>query len=202
MSNNKGGICLEYKGNVSRMITSAPWVMYPDMGEDPRKKWTFLEPKAEDGDDIFSLISASPPLDVNSSYCNFLQSTHFSQTCIIARYKGDIAGFISGYRKPNDPNTLFVWQVAVSPRYRGKGLAFSMLYELLHREQLSTVTAIETTITEENAASWALFKKLDSQNGQRGEVSTFLDEQAHFKGKHDTEYLYRIPLNNPQNIGI
>ncbi len=176
------------------MITSAPWVMNQETSEEPVKKWTFLEPKAEDGDDISCLIAECPPLDVNSSYCNFLQSTHFRSTCILARRDGEVAGFISGYRKPDEPNTLFVWQVAVSPRHRGNGLAFSMLHELLGRDKLKTVTAIETTITEDNDASWALFKKLDMQNGQCGEVSTFLDEKAHFKGKHDTEYLYRIPL--------
>ncbi|NOH96661.1 diaminobutyrate acetyltransferase [Vibrio sp. 99-70-13A1] len=178
------------------MITSVPWMMYPDIEQDPEESWIFSEPSAEDGDDVFSLIAACPPLDVNSSYCNFLQSSHFSRTCIIARSNGEIAGFISGYRKPDDPNTLFVWQVAVSPRFRGKGLAFKMLSELLNRDLLNTVTAVETTITEDNAASWALFKKLDAQNDQQGVVSTFLDEKTHFKGKHDTEYLYRIPLNN------
>lgn len=180
------------------MITSAPWVMYPEIGEDPNKKWTFLQPQSADGDDIYSLIAACPPLDVNSSYCNFLQSTHFSRTCVIARCDGEIAGFISGYRKPDEQGTLFIWQVAVSPRFRGKGLAFNMLHELLSRGELSDISTIETTITQDNQASWALFKKLDSCNGNGGEVSTFLDEQTHFKGKHDTEFLYRIPLNNPQ----
>ncbi|WP_295898669.1 diaminobutyrate acetyltransferase [uncultured Vibrio sp.] len=183
------------------MISSAPWVMYPEIGEGVEKAWTFLEPSAEDGDDIYSLIAACPPLDVNSSYCNFLQSTHFSQTCVIARCDGDIAGFISGYRKPDDPDTLFVWQVAVSPRYRGKGLAYNMLHELMSRDILRSIDAVETTITEDNDASWALFRKLDKRNGQRGEVSTFLDEKTHFKGKHDTELLYRIPLNQPKRKG-
>jgi len=183
------------------MISSAPWVMYPEIGEPSEIEWTFLEPTAQDGDEVFRLIAECPPLDVNSSYCNFLQSTHFSRTCVLARCGGDIAGFISGYRKPDAPETLFVWQVAVSPRYRGKGLAFSMLRELLKRDGLNDIRTVETTITQENDASWALFKKLDKQNGQRGEVSTFLDEDKHFKGKHDTEFLYRIPVDTPQRKG-
>ncbi len=89
---------------------------------------------------------------------------------------------------------MFIWQVAVAPRFRGNGLAFKMLKNILDREGLENVNAIETTITKANDASWALFKKLDAQNGNDGEVTTFLDEDKHFKGKHDTEYLYRIPL--------
>jgi L-2,4-diaminobutyric acid acetyltransferase len=76
-----------------------------------------------------------------------------------------------------------------------------MLRELLQRDGLKDIRTVETTITKENEASWALFKKLDKQNGQRGEVSTFLDEDKHFKGKHDTEFLYRIPVNTPQGKG-
>ncbi|WP_417877180.1 diaminobutyrate acetyltransferase [Vibrio sp.] len=176
------------------MITSAPWVLYPEIEEETRNKWIFREPKISDGDDIYSLIADCPPLDMNSSYCNFLQSTHFSKTSILVESNKDIAGFISGYQKPDEPEVLFVWQVAVSPRYRGHGLAFRMLKELLTREGLSSVKMVETTITEDNKASWVLFKKLDAMNGNSGQVSTFLDEEAHFKGKHDTEYLYRIPL--------
>ncbi|MGR5352095.1 diaminobutyrate acetyltransferase [Vibrio sp. DNB22_19_2] len=176
------------------MITSAPWVMSPEIGEDPSQQWIFREPQAADGNDIYRLIADCPPLDMNSSYCNFLQATHFSKTCILVEHKGNVAGFISGYQKPNEPDVLFVWQVAISPRVRGKGLAFTMLESLLKRDELAKINAIETTITEENDASWALFKKLDAQNGHFGEVTTFLDEKEHFKGKHDTEYLYRIPL--------
>ncbi|WP_242456882.1 diaminobutyrate acetyltransferase [Vibrio coralliilyticus] len=177
------------------MIVSAPWVAFPEIGEETGNFGSFSEPSADDGDDIFNLIAECPPLDTNSSYCNFLQSTHFRQTCLIARHESEVSGFISGYLKPEEPNTLFVWQVAVSPKHRGKGLAHQMLRALLSREVLQGVRAIETTITLDNEASWALFKKIDAQNGNQGSISTFLDQMTHFKGKHDTEYLYRIPLN-------
>ncbi|WP_104400807.1 diaminobutyrate acetyltransferase [Vibrio penaeicida] len=183
------------------MITSAPWVAHPRKGEEFNRYGSFSEPCAEDGDDIFNLIAQCPPLDTNSPYCNFLQSTHFRQTCILARCDGKVSGFVSGYLKPDDPNTLFVWQVAVSPKHRGKGLAYQMIKLLLARKSLQGACAIETTITRENDASWALFKKIDSENGLQGNVSTFLDKRTHFKGKHDTEYLYRILLKTPQTTG-
>ncbi|WP_318457712.1 diaminobutyrate acetyltransferase [Photobacterium leiognathi] len=183
------------------MDISTPPVNASEIGEDIKQTWTFLQPTAKDGDEIFNLIADCPPLDTNSSYCNFLQSTHFHKTCVIARCNGQIAGFISGYKKPDEPSTLFVWQVAVSHQYRGHGLAFNMLQELITRDELHPITAIETTITEDNRASWALFRKLDARHGEHGEVSTFLDEDIHFKGKHDTEFLYRIPLTHTQQKG-
>jgi L-2,4-diaminobutyric acid acetyltransferase len=110
-----------------------------------------------------------------------------------------LVGFISAYRKPDKPNELFIWQVAVSPTARGMGLAFHMLNELLTRDELSDIRVLETTITRDNQGSWKLFKKLDRAHGERGEVSTFLDETRHFDGEHDTDYLYRIPLSLPTN---
>ncbi|CCO50292.1 L-2,4-diaminobutyric acid acetyltransferase [Vibrio nigripulchritudo SOn1] len=180
------------------MIATAQQNAFSKRDKSPERDWQFSMPNAADGDDVYSLIANSPPLDVNSLYCNFLQSTHFRQTCLLARHEGELSGFVSGYRKPDDPNTLFVWQVAVSKTCRGRGLAYKMMERLIATQVKHGVTAIETTITKENQASWALFKKLDVVNGERGNVSTFLDENTHFKGKHDTEYLYRIPLNTPQ----
>lgn len=181
------------------MNVSADWIESQDLKEETDNSTSFSKPTALDGDDIFNLIAQCPPLDVNSSYCNFLQSTHFNQTCLIARCGHKISGFVSAYLKPDEPSTLFVWQVAVSPESRGEGLAYRMIQSLLSREALkSSVKRIETTITRDNKASWALFKKLDSHNNHQGCITTFLDKTTHFKGKHDTEYLYRIPLKNRQ----
>ncbi|MFD2177677.1 diaminobutyrate acetyltransferase [Veronia pacifica] len=164
--------------------------------QDSPERWTFRCPTRKDGIRIHDLIASCPPLDENSSYCNFLQSHHFDQTCIVAESEGEIVGFISAYLKPDKPNELFVWQVAVSQSMRGKGLAFTMLKRLLGRDTLKHLQVVETTITASNKASWRLFEKLDSWNGNQGEVSIFLDRKEHFMGRHDTEHLYRIPLQN------
>src|SRR3546814_13244218 len=63
----------------------------------------FRMPKAEDGAAISKLIAACPPLDRNSAYCNLLQCSHFADTCIVAERDGYIAGWISGYRPPSEP---------------------------------------------------------------------------------------------------
>ncbi|MDA0147668.1 diaminobutyrate acetyltransferase [Vibrio sp. LaRot3] len=175
------------------MITSAPWVLYPEIADNPSREWIFRQPNTTDGDDIYQLISQCPPLDVNSSYCNFLQSTHFSRTCVLAEQDGQVAGFVSGYLKPDEPDVLFIWQVAVAEFARGHGLAYQMLHSLLSRDGLQSVSTIETTITKNNKASWALFEKVAKEH-RGGKITTFLDKTLHFKDKHDTEYLYRITL--------
>ncbi|MDQ8193521.1 diaminobutyrate acetyltransferase [Coraliomargarita sp. SDUM461004] len=149
-----------------------------------------------DGLSINRLVADSPPLDTNSTYCNLLQCIHFSDTSIIAKQCGETVGFVSGYMIPRKACTLFIWQVVVGASARGQGLAMRMLRELLCRGQREEVRFIETTITIDNEASWALFRKLAKELSAKLEVSVAFDKDTHFFGEHETEHLVRIgPFN-------
>ncbi len=149
-------------------------------------------PTAEDGMSVFRLVEACSPLDPNSSYCNLLQCTHFAVTSVAAELDGELVGFVSGYLIPDRPNTLFVWQVAVSEKARGQGLATKMIEAILQRRTCRGVQFIETTITEDNAGSWALFERLSSKLDGKLERSNGFDKDRHFDGQHDSEKLVRI----------
>lgn len=156
-------------------------------------------PTLSDGMEVFRLVERCPPLDANSSYCNFLQCGHFAQTSVAAEMNGELVGFISGYKKPEQPDTLFVWQVAVDERARGQGLASKMLLHILQRPNCQSVNHLETTITEDNKGSWALFERLAKTLTAELNSSIFLDKQKHFDGLHDSEALVRIgPFTNTQ----
>ena len=146
---------------------------------------------------INQLIANSPPLDTNSVYCNLLQCAHFAETSIIAKSGEQCMGFISGYLIPERPNTLFIWQVVVSPAARGQGLASRMLEQLVQRRACAEVQYIETTITADNEASWALFRKIARQLEAPLKDSVGFDKEIHFHGAHETEHLLRIgPFQN------
>ncbi|MDO6563574.1 diaminobutyrate acetyltransferase [Amphritea sp. 1_MG-2023] len=150
------------------------------------------KPGAEDGDPVHTLISQIPELDSNSCYCNLLQCSHFSDTSVLAEKDGEVVGFVSGYRHPKDPTVLFVWQVAVAEKARGMGLASQMLQAIIARHDAPEVTHIETTITADNSASWALFNRLASELDTALERSLLFDRTAHFNDKHESEFLARI----------
>ncbi len=183
------------------MIT-AQRVSPPQKVTSTQVEWAFRKPQVRDGNQVNTLIASCPPLDTNSAYCNFLQTSHFCDTCVVAEKNGEMAGFVSAYLKPTaDSNkpVLFIWQVAVTPDYRGCGLAYRMIKQLLTRPELADVAAIETTITKDNQGSWNLFRKIERLQGcgqQDSKVSVFLDKKQHFDGKHDSEYLYHIPLTD------
>lgn len=147
---------------------------------------------ATDGPAITALISACPPLDPNSAYCNLLQCTDFAGHCIVAERGNDLVGWVSGYRPPAAPENFFVWQVAVSVAARGQRLASHMIEGLLARPEQQGVTHLTTTITDDNGASWALFEGLARHWRAPLEKGVRFDRQAHFAEAHATEWQVRI----------
>ncbi len=149
-------------------------------------------PRAADGAAIADLIAACPPLDTNSTYCNLLQCTHFAGTCVLAELEGRPVGWISAYRPPSDPHEIFVWQVAVHESARGLGLGGRMLDALLARPGSRGATTLTTTITDDNAASWALFTAFARRHQARLDRRPIFDRDAHFAGRHATEHLVSV----------
>ncbi|PWE32681.1 diaminobutyrate acetyltransferase [Maritimibacter sp. 55A14] len=151
-------------------------------------------PVDTDGAAIWDLIRACKPLDENSMYCNLIQCSDFAETCVIAELDGEIVGWISAYIKPSEPDTVFVWQVAVSEAARGMGVGSRMLTELFERDVCAGVTTLQTTITRSNEASWALFSRFcDRVDGDMEHEPHFTREE-HFDGKAATEHMVTIDL--------
>ncbi|MFP4328569.1 MAG: diaminobutyrate acetyltransferase [Paracoccaceae bacterium] len=155
---------------------------------------TFRKPVSADGAAVWELIASCKPLDENSMYCNLIQCDHFRDTCILAEQDGQPLGWISAYILPYDPETLFVWQVAVSSKARGLGLGKRMLAGLLERKECKDVTRLQTTITRDNDASWGLFKSFARQQEAQLDAQAHFTRDTHFRGYHATEHMVTIKL--------
>lgn len=158
-------------------------------------------PRPEDGAAVNRLIAACPPLDANSLYCNLLQCSHFSGTCVLAERGGDLLGWVSAYRPPPAPSEIFVWQVAVHPQARGLGLGGRMLAALLERPQAAGADMLTTTITEANVASWALFHGAARRIGAPLRSRPLFERDRHLGGTHATEHLVSIGPFRPAPHG-
>jgi L-2,4-diaminobutyric acid acetyltransferase len=145
---------------------------------------------ASDGPALHQLIKRCPPLDENSRYCNLLQVSHFRDTAIVAEADDRLIGFVTGYRMPRRPQTLFVWQVGVAPEGRGQGLAQRLLEALLAR--LPDVDTLETTVTPDNQASMTTFNRLAGRLDTRIAQTVLFSKEQHFEGAHDDEVLLTI----------
>lgn len=148
-------------------------------------------PTAEDGPALSGLINLCPPLDPNSRYCNLLQCSHFADTAVVAELNGETVGAVTGYRIPNRDNVLFVWQVAVAEAARGRKLAKRMVLDILRRQGPS-VDSLETTITADNKASWALFRGIAHFFDAPLREQVLFDKEKHFAAQHESELLCTI----------
>jgi L-2,4-diaminobutyric acid acetyltransferase len=152
------------------------------------------KPTSEDGSAIWELVRDCKPLDENSMYCNLIQCDHFRDTCVLAEMDGRAVGWVSAYLLPDDQQTLFVWQVAVSTAARGTGLGARMLGHLLDRVECADTETLQTTITSDNDASWGLFRKLARQRGGDLSHAAHFKRDDHFDGQHATEHMVTIDL--------
>lgn len=149
-------------------------------------------PGVNDGVLVHDLISRCSPLDENSLYCNLLQCSHFNQTCAVAEDNGAVVGWVSGYIRPDREDRLFIWQVAIAPEMRGRGLGIRLIRDILARDCCAGVSGIDTTITATNASSRSLFGKLASQLGASITERSCFESAAHFAGRNPTEFLVEI----------
>ncbi len=156
----------------------------------------FRPPKLEDGAAVHALIKACPPLDLNSAYLYFLVCDHFRKTTVLAEQEGRLVGCVTAYVRPDRPDTLFIWQVAVHRDARGQGLGRRMLDVAVDREAASGARWMETTISPLNTASRRLFAAWAESRGLALEESAYL-EPGHFTAAgeetaHEAERLFRI----------
>jgi L-2,4-diaminobutyric acid acetyltransferase len=153
---------------------------------------SFRTPCGDDGAAVQDLIRACGPLDTNSLYSTLLMCDHFADTCVLAEVDGVLSGWVSGYMVPGSPDTLFVWQVAVHERARGIGLGGRMLDALIARDVCDDVEHVNTTITADNAASWALFTSFARRREAPITRAPHFTRDAHFAARHATEIMAEI----------
>lgn len=153
----------------------------------------FEPPKLEDGRELWRIARDSKTLDLNSPYSYVMWCRDFAATSVVARSNDGVHGFVTGFTRPPDPGTLFVWQVAVDARHRGRGLARRMLDHLA----AGGCRYVEATVTPGNVASDRLFTSFARDRGAGLERRSLLGTEL-FPGEHEPEVLYRIGPLDPQ----
>lgn len=155
----------------------------------------------QDVREVHALIQSCPSLDLNSLYAYALLAEHHTDTCLVAYdHKGQICGVVTGYICPEEPDTYFLWQIAVSPTEQGKGIG-SLLLDNVREQCLEPrqLKRLKTTISPSNKASQNLFRSFASRFDVDCRVSPFLSKQAlqplepePFETQHEPEDLYTL----------
>ncbi|MGW0174774.1 diaminobutyrate acetyltransferase [Rhodococcus sp. NPDC003322] len=162
------------------------------MTDDPRHRATACRrPTVADGTRMWEIARDSRVLDLNSSYSYLLWCRDFHDSSTVAEIDGRVVGFVTGFVRPQDPQTVFVWQVAVDESARGQGVAATMLGDLLDHLAHQGITRLETTISPDNTASIALFTAL-ARNRYTTITKRELFTPSHFPDTHESEELYVV----------
>jgi L-2,4-diaminobutyric acid acetyltransferase len=157
----------------------------PNIGE----QLTIGHPEVADGVACWRLAEATGVLDLNSRYAYLLWCRDFAATSVVARHDGNVVGFVTGFRRPEEPSTLVVWQVGVDAEVRGRGVAAAMLDVLFDR--VPGVDHLEATVTPDNAGSIALFSRFAERRAVPVRHSELFGAELLGDG-HAPEILFRI----------
>lgn len=152
-------------------------------------------PSIADGAAIWRIARDSRALDLNSSYAYLLWCRDFAETSAVARVDGEVVGFVIGFIRPERPDTVVVWQIAVDESQRGSGLGGRLLDHLMARVAAQGAHHLETTITPGNGPSIGLFASLADRHAARLRRSELFDADQ-FPDDHEAEDLYRIDFPN------
>lgn len=162
---------------------------------DENKTILIRHARPEDGQKIWYLIKSIRVLDLNSVYCYLLLCQHFRNTCLIAESNGEIAGFITAYKVPDNETTLFIWQIGIAERARKQGLAKRLIAELLDSDFCKNINQIQATVSPSNSASLGLFRSLAR------DLNTTLTQKDYFDvmlfppdQQHEKEMLLTVGL--------
>ncbi|WP_268645642.1 MULTISPECIES: diaminobutyrate acetyltransferase [Nocardiopsis] len=152
-------------------------------------------PTAEDGPRMWRLAGKAG-MDVNSPYAYTLWCRDFAKTSVIAYDDaGRLASYVTGYVRPDSPDTYFLWQVAVDSSFRGQRLARRMLDFVGDGFADMGLRYLEATVTPDNTASRALFASFARDRDAEIEWSPLFTGE-HFPHEdgtsHEPEELVRI----------
>ncbi|MGW4322228.1 diaminobutyrate acetyltransferase [Streptomyces sp. NPDC004684] len=156
-----------------------------------KKQAVFRAPVPEDGPAVWKLVENTPGLDSNSIYYYTLWFRDFTDGSLIATVDDEIVGFLTGYRRPEEPETYFVWQTAVNPRHGIPFLGVKLFQAAADRQVAQGARYVEATVSAENKAILMVLKQFAKKHSAHIETRVLFPGSL-FPDSHHDEVLYRI----------
>lgn len=160
--------------------------------ERTQTEFTFEKPDVDDGAKMWQLVVDSGVLDENSPYSYLMMCKFYRDTCVVVKKDGELAGFVTAFIPPEKTNTVFVWQIGVSKKFRGHGLATKILKELLSRDVCQDVKFLEATVSPSNIPSESLFRGMADKFETDCSVTGCFAEDDFPTQEHECERLFSI----------
>ncbi|GGU24879.1 diaminobutyrate acetyltransferase [Streptomyces lavendofoliae] len=156
-----------------------------------KKQAVFRAPVPQDGPAVWKLVENTPGLDSNSIYYYTLWFRDFADGSMIATVDDEVVGFLTGYRRPDEPETYFVWQTAVNPRHGIPFLGVKLFQAAAEQQLAQGARYVEATVSVENKAILMVLKQFAKKHSAHIETRVLFPSSLFPDGHHD-EVLYRI----------
>ncbi|MFF8456420.1 L-2,4-diaminobutyric acid acetyltransferase [Streptomyces albidoflavus] len=151
----------------------------------------YRTPRPADAPAVWRLAERTAALDPNGPHHYALWFRDFADTSLVATLDEEVVGFVTGYRRPEAPDTYFVWQYAAVARFALPFLDAELFESAADRERARGARYVETTA---GTGSQGLVTVLEQYaRGRSAPVRTALLFPAErFPAAHADEVLYRI----------
>jgi L-2,4-diaminobutyric acid acetyltransferase len=157
----------------------------------------YRPPTPEDAVTVWRMVVDEPMLDDNSSYYYTLWFRDFAETSMVAAVGDEIVGFLTGYRRPDERDTFFIWQAAVRPDNGISGLGIDILVNAIEVQLAAGAKYVETSVSEQNKAITMLLHMVARKYDADTHTELLFRAEDLPGGDHD-EVLYRIGPLNPR----
>lgn len=171
-------------------ITTTP-AADADQGTVANKQAVFRAPVPEDGPAVWTLVENTSGLDSNSLYYYTLWFRDFADGSLVATVDDQLVGFLTGYRRPDEPETYFVWQTAVNPRHGIPFLGVKLFQAAADEQVANGARYVEATVSAENKSIIMVLKQFAKKHSAPMETRVLFPSSL-FADDHHDEILYRI----------
>jgi L-2,4-diaminobutyric acid acetyltransferase len=113
---------------------------------------------------VYDFVSNCKPLENYSEHFYKIMLRYFGNSCFIAEFNSKIVGFIMGFNSQVEKDKLFIWQIGVFSKYRGKEVGNKLLDKIEKTAIEFGCKIIELTVDPENGPSIRFFEKNGYKN--------------------------------------
>lgn len=156
----------------------------------PSPDLSIRSPRLTDGSQVADLIKKIGTLEPNTTYAYLLLCHHFQQSSLLLEHKNQLIGAALGYRNPQNPSALFLWQIGVLGDYRGRGYACFLLDSLIRKQ--SDLRFVEATISPLNHGSRRLFERVARLHRVSFQYQPLFEPHHFGSDEHEPEELIQL----------
>ena len=139
---------------------------------------------------MHQFTAGCPPMENYPEHVYKIILRYFGDCCFIAEENEQIIGFVMGIVPRSFKGTYFLWDIGVTPTYRGQGIGGRLVREVEKESEKMGFKRVELTIDPDNLPSQKLFEKMGYENiservGKTIEVQGKMAVQDYYKpGRH------------------